>query len=213
MSLHITSNIKSSSVRVKDRDQLRSIIEQELKRQGPDADLNFIDTSEIDNMVGLFIMLNPRNIKIDQWDVSNVENMQDMFWNCTEFSCDLSEWSVSKVINMGSMFSGCTRFNSDLSNWCVSSVADMTFMFNGCKNFNCDLSGWKLSDDFHSAAFMFNGCESFNKKNKPKDIILNNYDSPVSIPDIINDELVDIISKSVNKSIAAEIISTCLGVV
>ena len=34
--------------------EVSAIIEQELKRQGPDADLNFIDTSKITDMSYLF---------------------------------------------------------------------------------------------------------------------------------------------------------------
>lgn len=72
MSIHITSNSKSLRVRPTSKEQLRSIISDELKHQGPDADLNFIDTSEITDMSSLFIDLKPRNIKIDEWNVSNV---------------------------------------------------------------------------------------------------------------------------------------------
>ena len=55
MAIHITS--KSRSAIPKSKEQLRSIIEQELKRQGPDADLNPIDTSYITDMSYLFLDL------------------------------------------------------------------------------------------------------------------------------------------------------------
>ena len=55
--------------------ELMAIIEIELKQQGPDADLNHIDTSEITDMKELFVNLKIRNIKIDKWDVGNVTNM------------------------------------------------------------------------------------------------------------------------------------------
>ena len=54
--LKITSNSKSATVTPKSKEQLQSIIEQELERQGPDADLNFIDTSEITDMSYLFVI-------------------------------------------------------------------------------------------------------------------------------------------------------------
>lgn len=73
MALHITSKTKSSSQTVSSKEQLRSTIEHELKRQGPDADLNFIDVYKIKNMCLLFDKLDIRNIKIDSWDVSKVK--------------------------------------------------------------------------------------------------------------------------------------------
>ena len=77
--------------------ELRPIIEHELHKQGPDADLNFIDTSLITDMSFLFIRLDIRNIKIDEWDVSNVQEMSEMFMNCGKFNADLSTWDVSNV--------------------------------------------------------------------------------------------------------------------
>ena len=72
----------------KTKQELISVIKQEIKKQGPDADLNFIDTSLITNMSKLFnwpsVTIDTtkdiiRNIKIDQWDVSNVTDMYGMF--------------------------------------------------------------------------------------------------------------------------------------
>ena len=73
--LHISSNTKTVRVKPSTKGELRSIIEQELERQGPDADLNFIDTSLITDMSRLFTQLDVGNIQIDKWDVSNVESM------------------------------------------------------------------------------------------------------------------------------------------
>ena len=132
MSLHITSQSKLARLRPTTKDELRYIIEQELERQGPDADLNFIDTSMITDMSALFEGFNRlhakffiRNIKIDSWNVSNVENMSYMFYGSTYFSCDLSRWDVSHVQMMNSMFWRCTNFTSDLSNWNTSWCIDM----------------------------------------------------------------------------------------
>nr|DAY37640.1 MAG TPA: YajQ-like protein [Caudoviricetes sp.] len=66
MAIHITSKTKSLRITPKSKDELQSIIKSELKRQGPDADLNFINTSEISDMAWLFNKLDPRNIKIDE---------------------------------------------------------------------------------------------------------------------------------------------------
>ena len=130
--LRITSTTKSVKVQPTKRDDLRSIIKKELEYQGPDADLNFIDTSLITDMYELFYQLDIRNIKIDQWDVSNVTDMYGMFYNCKNFNCDLSSWDVSKVGNMRIMFADCHEFESDLSSWDVSNVSSKAVMFENC---------------------------------------------------------------------------------
>ena len=99
--------------------ELREIIEKELERQGCDADLNFIDTSQITDMSYLFKDMLIGHIKIDKWDVSNVTNMKEMFCRAYYFNCDLSRWDVSKVANMYSMFAFAYNFTSDLSGWNV----------------------------------------------------------------------------------------------
>ena len=75
--LRITSQTRSAVIRPTSKEQLQSIIEDELERQGPDADLNHIDTEEITDMSLLFCnpYISVRNIKIDQWDTKNVTNM------------------------------------------------------------------------------------------------------------------------------------------
>ena len=45
MSIHITSNTKLLKSKPANKEELRAIIKDELECQGPDADLNFIDTS------------------------------------------------------------------------------------------------------------------------------------------------------------------------
>lgn len=120
--LKITSKTKSLRVQPTSADELRSIIEREIKEQGPDADLNFIDTSEITDMSSLFKWLDIRNIKID-------------------------EWNTSKVTNMWGMFNGCENFKGEgLENWNVSNVTEMRYMFDGCKDFVGDLSDWDTSN-------------------------------------------------------------------
>lgn len=111
--LKITSKTKSGIMTPTSAEQLRSIIERELKVQGPDADLNFIDTSEITDMRKLFNGLYIRNIKIDQWDVSNVTNMDNMFWGCEKFKCDLSGWNVNNVDVYWGIFYKCKRMKSN----------------------------------------------------------------------------------------------------
>lgn len=98
------------------KEELRAIIEQELKRQGADADLNHIDVSGVTDMSFLFDGLDVRNIKIrnikiDKWDTSNVTNMRQMFYWATSFNQPLSAWNTSNVTNKQYMLCGATSFN------------------------------------------------------------------------------------------------------
>lgn len=139
MSLHITNTTKSAILRPTTRDSLRSIIEHELKRQGPDTNLNHVDVSQITDMRMLFCGLDVHKIKISDWDVSNVTNMCAMFDGCVGFNCDLSNWnvttcgtrlcSISKCRDMFCMFAGCSEFNCDLSSWNMLSEKDTYCMF------------------------------------------------------------------------------------
>lgn len=143
---NFVNNVKNSNkFRPKTKEELRNIIEKELERQGPDADLNFIDTSKITDMSELFEGLYVGNIKIDKWDVSNVTNMSNMFRYNPEFNADFSNWNVSKVTNMYAMFYKAKKFNSTLSKWDVSKVRVMRGMFNGASSFNGDISKWNVS--------------------------------------------------------------------
>lgn len=132
MAIKITSKSKSLSVRPTSYTELRQLIGQEIRTQGPDADLNFIDISLITDMMGLFenTGYEIRNIKIDYWDTSNVTNMSHMFCDCTDLNCDgLGSWDVSNVTDMTEMFYGCKQFNCDLSNWNLSNLKYSDSMF------------------------------------------------------------------------------------
>lgn len=122
------------------KDELSSLIWEELKKQGPDADLNHIDTSLITDMSYLFENCNIRNIKIDRWNVSNVTNMSRMFFGCTNFNSDLSEWNVSNVKNMYAMFSYCRDLFFDLSYWYIVDDTNVENMFFGCPKMDAQLN-------------------------------------------------------------------------
>lgn len=145
------------------KQELRKIIEQELKRQGDEVDLNFIDTSQITDMSWLFYELDVGIIRIGQWDVSNVTDMSCMFCGCKNLWANLSKWDVSNVTDMHSMFCDATCFNSDLSNWKVSKVMDTSFMFCRAKSFTSSISNWPLSyrcnTDFMLLQCPLDGCK------------------------------------------------------
>ena len=151
MALHITSKTKPLRVQPASKDELRFLIKEALEQQGPDADLNFIDTSEITDMSHLFsfvanpYVIHPRNIKIDEWNTSKVTDMSYMFIDCPCLYCDPSRWNVSGVTNMECMFEGCRELDCDFSGWDTSSVRDISKMFKDCYRFRgTGLSEWNV---------------------------------------------------------------------
>ena len=128
-------------IRPTDKENLLDIIKFMISIEGPNADLNYIDTSRITDMSKLFY-LSEFNGDISNWDTHNVTNMECMFYG-SDFNGDISRWNVSKVTNMSGMFY-CTKFNQDISRWEVSEVQDMSWMFNG-SSFNQDIGKWDVS--------------------------------------------------------------------
>ena len=92
----------NTTVQPKTKDELKKIIEDTIKEQGFNCDLNFIDTSKITDM--------------------------SMLFHRSKFNGDISKWNVSKVKNMECMFEF-SKFNKDISKWDVSSVKKMRGMF------------------------------------------------------------------------------------
>lgn len=115
----------------KTKEELISIIKEEIKRS-KDANLNFIDTSQINDMSSLFDNLNVGDIYINEWDVSNVKNMDYMFWQNPNFNADISNWDVRNVESMRHAFDGCKKFNCDLKDWRVESLKNCRGIFEDC---------------------------------------------------------------------------------
>ena len=135
-------NVGATRIKPKDKQELIKIIKDTIAKDGPNCDLNFIDTSKIDNMISLFREIN-FNGDISEWDVSNVTDMASMFYN-SNFNGDISKWDVSKVTNMACMFMR-SSFNGDISKWDVSNVNNMIGMFNNSQ-FAGDISKWDVSN-------------------------------------------------------------------
>ena len=108
--------------------ELEKLIDQRIKEQGPNCDLNDIDVREIKDMSSLFYN-SEFNGDISLWNVSNVMFMDSMFEG-SEFNGDLSKWDVSNVKDMHSMFYN-SSFDGDISKWNVRRVKDMDYMFVG----------------------------------------------------------------------------------
>jgi surface protein len=169
--LRLTSK-RTYTCQPKDKDELRKIIIDRIKKEGNECDLNDIDVSKITDMSRLFDAIplsvggNPVfqnfNGDISMWNVSNVHNMHYMFRRCYKFNCDLSMWDVSNVEDMGEMFNECYEFDYDISGWDVSNVENMRCMFEQCHSFDCNLSRWNVSK-VEDIGWMFWNCEKFNQ--------------------------------------------------
>ena len=123
-------NINAEIVTPENKKELIKIINDTIEKEGPNCDLNFINTSKITNMSELFRGIE-FNGDISKWDVSNVTSMSGMFVN-SEFNGDISEWDVSNVTFMSSMFNN-SKFDGDISNWDVSNVEYMDNIFHDSK--------------------------------------------------------------------------------
>lgn len=156
---------KNKTLNTLTNDNIHYVIKDLLRELGPNADLNFLNTSEITKMNNLFDAEKTGcvdfNGDISRWDVSHVNTFDLMFSHCKNFDCDLSEWELGKQdISMYGMFSKCESFNQDISSWKVDKVYDMTHMFNGCKRFNQNISNWNVKN-VENVYMMFSSGEDF----------------------------------------------------
>ena len=71
-------NVGIELVTVKTKNALKNLIIKTIGEHGPNCDLNFIDTSKITDMSGLFLKTK-FNGDISKWNVSNVTDMRGMF--------------------------------------------------------------------------------------------------------------------------------------
>lgn len=166
--LKIGKKFKQSELVPDNKYALKDMINAEIKKNGPECDLNHIDVSKVNSFEKLFAKTTFDG-DISDWDVSHVTDMYCMFYqsNFTGKNTDFSNWDTSKVTDMTNMFAyskfdgdvsnfktglvtyfeGMFKFsyftgkNSDLSNWDVSNAIDMTDMFKSTK-IDQDLSNW-----------------------------------------------------------------------
>jgi len=142
-----------------------------------DANLNWIDVSEVTNLrmmfafssfngdISLWDVSSVKDLSgtfnnssfngdISDWDVSNVD-MMVMTFDSAKFNGDISRWDVHNVTLFNAMFSK-SFFDGDISEWDVSGAIGMNGMFS-CSKFNSDISGWQISDECNVLT-MFDRC-------------------------------------------------------
>ncbi|WP_147288346.1 BspA family leucine-rich repeat surface protein [Helicobacter anseris] len=103
------------------------------------------DTSNVENMAGMFYDNKKFNEPIVNWDVGRVKDMSYMFDEARSFNQPLKKRDVSNVKNMKAVFNRTDAFNQPLDKWNVRNVENMEEMFKGAKAFNQPLGSWKLN--------------------------------------------------------------------
>jgi hypothetical protein len=136
--LQLSRNKPLHTLFPKTKDELVSMIKEEIKKKGNKCNLNHIDVGRITDFSFLFAStkaytsygLNLFNGDISKWDMSNATTLWGMFFG-SSFNGDISKWDVSKVEKMFYLFahSRYTGENGDISNWDVSSVTALTLAF------------------------------------------------------------------------------------
>jgi surface protein len=154
-------------------------------------DISKWDTSNVNNMCGMFCYAERFNQPIGIWDVSKVTYMSYMFKGAVDFNQPIGNWNTSKVTDMRYMFYYaenfnqpigefdtsnvstmwymfyCAReFNQPIEKWDTSNVTDMEDMFSGAKRFNQHISEWDTSKVTHMSRIFYKA-DNFNLENAP----------------------------------------------
>ena len=107
--------------------ELFGLVENRINEEGDNIDFNDIDTSNINDMEGIFAY-NSKLTKIDisEWNVSNVKTMMEMFTGCKSLESigDISDWKIESLIDITGMFYGCNKLTNtgDLNKWDASKI-------------------------------------------------------------------------------------------
>ncbi|MFC6276463.1 BspA family leucine-rich repeat surface protein [Psittacicella hinzii] len=179
---------KNVTVKITNLEQLKKFINEYIDIVGYDADLNFIDISDVTSLERLFAgSIEVLNIKanenyphlhffngdISKWNTISVTNMNFTFMGSL-FGGDISNWNVSNVEHLNSTFLLNGKVgNLDLSKWDVSKVKDFTFTFSPLTFFKHDLSNWNVKNAISLCGTFYN----FRPKEEQDSNLLKIYDS------------------------------------
>lgn len=143
-----------------------------------DIDLSHFDTSEVKNMMQMFIGLYSCTVlDLSKFDTRNVINMYQMFAHDRSLvNLNLANFDTSHVTNMAGMFDDLSNVVSlDLSNFNTYNVTDMNHMFHlDSKLTNLNVSGPRFNtSNVTNMEYMFNSAKAllnldlshFNTKN------------------------------------------------
>ena len=134
----------------------------EMKNLTTITGLNYLNTSEVTNMLGMFWDCKYlTSLDLSSFNTANVTDMRFMFNKCENLtSLDLSSFNTANVINMESMFYGCKNLTSvDLSSFNTANVINMESMFYGCNNLtSLDLSSFNTAK-VTNMKNMFKNCD------------------------------------------------------
>ncbi len=112
-----TCNTIESKYKPQDKTELSTLIQRDIVNQGNLVNLNYLDTSSITDMSGLFKDHKEFNGSIACWNVSKVVDMTRMFYGATLFNQNLDLWNstISPSVSTEHMFtaSGMT----EMPNW------------------------------------------------------------------------------------------------
>ncbi len=142
--------------------ELKQEIDRAISAHGSTVDLNYIDTSLVQDMNLLFYNMRAFNGKIDKWNTSAVTDMSNMFNEAKAFNQYIGNWDVRAVENMAHMFNGAKAFNQDIGGWNVGAVTNMSSMFNKAEAFNQDIGGWNVGT-VTNMSYMFKEAKIFNQ--------------------------------------------------
>ncbi len=112
--------------------------------EGHELDLSELDTSNTENMAGMFFgCTNLAELDLSTFNTVKVKDMNNMFRNCSNLeSIDLSSFETRNTLFMQGMFAGCNSLKSlDITEFDTRNVVNMRSMFLGCSQ----LSGLDLS--------------------------------------------------------------------
>ena len=170
----INKSSKFNKIKVESKDQLKSIIRERYNNNKSFIDLTDIDVSELDDLSGIFIMLdNVEVADISGWDTYNVTTMAYMFNQCAKLKkiIGIENLDVSKLENANNMFFCCKKLvELDLTKWNPVSLQYTRQMFYECSNLKIikNIENWQLPN-IKDVSYMFCDCAKL-------DVDLSNWD-------------------------------------